>query len=230
MIKERDIETVIDKVLANKGWIDDPEEPDRNVYKRSAKTSEQNRDLERKEPDYILYETGSTRPLIVIEAKRPGKNIEKAMQQCEGYAKRIKAPICYVTDGVYTKTMYRTRGLPLFKNGDEIDEFIRESEALQYLHKNSNEINTLNKKIIKSRKELISIFDSANSLLRAEGLSMGLSRFSEFSNILFLKLISEIESIKEGNHTPPSSSQNIAGTTSRIKKAKICFITLTTQY
>ena len=37
------------------------------------------------------------------------------------------------------------------------------------------------------------IFKDANDLLRKEGLREGIERFSEFSNLLFLKLISEIE-------------------------------------
>ena len=46
------------------------------------------------------------------------------------------------------------------------------------------------------------IFSQANSLLRKEGLRAGLERFSEFSNLLFLKLISEIESDREESGLP----------------------------
>lgn len=69
--------------------------------------------------------------------------------------------------------------------------------ALKYL--NTNEVNTLDKKVIKSRGELISIFSKVNDLLREEGLQQGIERFSEFANILFLKVLSELETIKEEN-------------------------------
>ena len=204
IINERAVETIIDDILANKGWVDHPRNSNRNVYKQAAKTIEQKQSLGGKFPDYVLYRTNSDKPLIVIEAKKPGKNITQAMNQCEGYANSLDAPICYVTDGVYTKTKHIAKQLPLFKNGEEVDEFIRENEALQYLHIGSNEINTLDKRVITSRQELINILDSSNSLLRSEGLSLGLDRFSEFSNILFLKLISELESAqtKPNLHTP----------------------------
>ena len=74
---------------------------------------------------------------------------------------------------------------------------IKESLALKYL--NTNEVNTLDKKVIKSRGELISIFSKVNDLLREEGLQQGIERFSEFANILFLKVLSELETIKEEN-------------------------------
>ena len=61
----------------------------------------------------------------------------------------------------------------------------------------TNEANTLDKKVVKSRNELIQIFKTSNNYLRSEGLKSGDERFTEFSNILFLKLISEMEDIKD---------------------------------
>ena len=48
-----------------------------------------------------------------------------------------------------------------------------------------------------TKQELIKIFAKANDLLRREGLRQGVERFSEFSNLLFLKIISEIEDDRE---------------------------------
>lgn len=48
-------------------------------------------------------------------------------------------------------------------------------------------------RIILSRDELVKIFRELNDTLRGEGLRAGIERFSEFSNILFLKLLSENE-------------------------------------
>jgi type I restriction enzyme M protein len=53
-----------------------------------------------------------------------------------------------------------------------------------------------------SRAELISIFKWANNLLRKEGLRQGIERFSEFANLIFLKLISELEYEREKNDEP----------------------------
>jgi type I restriction enzyme M protein len=53
-----------------------------------------------------------------------------------------------------------------------------------------------------SRRELIGAFAEANDLLRKEGLREGIERFTEFSNLLFLKLISELENDREKNNEP----------------------------
>ena len=56
--------------------------------------------------------------------------------------------------------------------------------------------------VIRTKSELMAKFKSANDLLRKEGLREGIERFSEFSNLLFLKLISEIEIDREGRDEP----------------------------
>jgi type I restriction enzyme M protein len=43
----------------------------------------------------------------------------------------------------------------------------------------------------RSKKEFIQIFSEANDLLRKEGIREGIERFTEFANILFVKLLSE---------------------------------------
>lgn len=194
---ERDTETLIDTQLRNLGWIDSPSDIKRNVWKQSVKTRNQRAALGGKIPDYVLYQTDTDRPIIVIEAKRPYGSVEKALAQGEDYCRRLNAPICFATDGIYVKTRHIESQQPLFKDGEEIDEFIRETIALQYIQQETNEIRTLDRRVIQSRKELIQIFEIANNLLRGEGLQAGLERFSEFANILFLKLISELEDIKE---------------------------------
>lgn len=192
---ERDTEILIDNQLRNLGWHNDPRSPQRNVFQQRAKTSEQKKKLQGLKPDYILYHSDSNSPLAVIEAKRRGRNIHEALQQGIQYADRLDAPIVFATDGVFTKTIHSKVRKPLMLNGEELDELIRETLALKYIA--TNEINTLGKKVIKSRSELISIFSTVNSLLREEGLQKGLERFTEFANILFLKVLSEIEDGKE---------------------------------
>ena len=75
------------------------------------------------------------------------------------------------------------------------DGFEKSGLAVKYIV--TNEVSTLEKRVVQSRSELISIFATVNTLLREEGLQQGLERFTEFANILFLKVLSEIENGKE---------------------------------
>lgn len=197
---ERDIETLLDTIISNLGWIDDINSPNRTIYKQQAKTAEQNKALGRKAPDYVFYQDKSTQPLIVLEVKRPGKDLVAALRQGEDYANIIKAPIVIVTDGVFFRTKYMPNGLPLKYNGEEVKELITQERALEFINQKTNEINTLSIRTIKSRAEMIKVFEESNDLLRTEGIEAGLPRFSEFVNILFLKLISELAEIGEKPH------------------------------
>lgn len=192
---EKDTEYSINNQLINLKWVLDAKSPKRNVFFQQPKTKKQQKLLKGKFPDYVLYPSDSDDPLIIIEAKRIGENIDKALKQGIDYAKKLNAPIVYASDGVFTKTIHIKEKKPLILNGEELDEFIREILALQYI--TSSKVNTLDKRVIKSRAELINIFSTANNLLRVEGISAGIERFTEFSNILFLKLISELEDIKD---------------------------------
>lgn len=192
---ERDAETIIDYKLKNLAWDDYPLSGDRTVWKQSVKTEEQKRKLGGKRPDYTLYPKNSNFPIAVIEVKKRGANIHDALNQGINYAQKIDAPLVFATDGVFTKTIHIKVSKPLMLNHEEVDDLIRESLALQFL--STHEVSTLDRKVIKSRGELISIFNQVNDLLREEGLQQGIERFSEFANILFLKVLSELEAIKE---------------------------------
>ncbi len=192
---ERDTEILIDNQLRNLGWHNDPKSPDRNVFQQRVKTQAQRKKLQGLKPDYILYTSNSSTPIAVIEAKRQGRNIHEALRQGSEYAHRLDASIVFATDGVFTKTIHAKVGKPLMLNGEELDELIREALAIKYIA--TNEVSTLGKRVVQSRSDLISIFATVNSLLREEGLQKGLERFTEFANILFLKVLSEIEDGKE---------------------------------
>ena len=56
--------------------------------------------------------------------------------------------------------------------------------------------------MIAANRELIDIFSYANDLLRQEGMREGVERFLEFSNLLFFKLIDEIENDREKKGEP----------------------------
>lgn len=197
---ERDTETIIDYKLRNLDWEDHPHSKDRTVWKQSVKTDEQKIKLGAMKPDYTLYPKNSNDPIAIIEAKKQGINIFDALQQGAKYAHKLNVPLVFATDGVFTKTLHIKINKPLMLNHEEIEDLIKESLAIQYL--NTNEVNTLDKKVIKSRGELISIFNKVNNLLREEGLQQGIERFNEFANILFIKVLSEIELIKEETGQP----------------------------
>jgi type I restriction enzyme M protein len=126
---ERDTELMIDNQLRNLGWTCDPKASARNVYQQRPKTQAQHRRLGGKRPDYILYRSGSTEPIGVIEAKRQGWNIHQALEQGAQYADILDAPLVFATDGVFTKTLHLKARRPLLLNGEEVDELIREPLA-----------------------------------------------------------------------------------------------------
>lgn len=189
---EADTRVLIDRSLANLGWKFDGTE--KNVFFEQPRTEEEHKKLAGKRPDYVLY-SKDARPLIVIEAKKKGTRLDAALEQGIDYARILGAPLVFATDGVYCKTFHTGANRPPILNGEEIDEFIREVLALRYL--DTYEVNTVSPKVQYDRKELIRIFDEANNMLRGDGLRAGIERFGEFANILFLKLVSESEQIKQ---------------------------------
>lgn len=58
----------------------------------------------------------------------------------------------------------------------------------------TNEVFTIPREVIRSRQELITLFSEINNDFRAAGIHAGITRFTEFANVLFLKLLSEKES------------------------------------
>lgn len=194
---ERDVETLIDIQLKQLGWEDNPKSKLRNVWKQQPKTEEEKEKLDGLKPDYVLYESNSNTPIIIIEAKRPSRDIFGALIQGKEYAKKIGAPIVIATNGIIVKAIHLKTGNTLVLDGDEIDSFFTENIALKFMNEDS--VNTISKKVVESRAELINIFKEANKILRTEGLQAGHQRFSVFSNVLFLKLMSEMQEIKEKN-------------------------------
>lgn len=188
---EKDTVYLINRSLENLGWKF--EGKDKNVYQEQPRTEAERRLLEHKRPDYVLY-SKDHEPLIVIEAKKKGERIDSALEQGIFYAKKLKAPLVFATDGVFCKSFHTQANRTPLLNGEELDEFIREAMAMKFLGEWN--VNTVSQKVQYDRQELIKIFDTANNMLRSEGLRAGEERFGEFANILFLKLISESEQNK----------------------------------
>lgn len=194
---EQNVRTLVDGQLKNLGWNLQPGKKC-NVFQEQPRTDKERKKLKGKRPDYVLYsskEIHREEPLAIIETKKPGVNLDEAIKQGDWYAERLNAPIVFATDGIYYKTLHTKFQKPLYLNGEELDELIRELEAIKFLE--NNEIDTISTEVKYSRQELIKIFEEANNLLRDEGLRAGIERFGEFANILFLKLLGEIEDLKE---------------------------------
>lgn len=187
-VTEREAETAIDIQLTHCGWRLDPRSRRRNVYKQQARTPEQNRKLGRKSPDYVLYACeDSDKPTAIVEAKKPGESMTEALAQAMNrYAKRIGAPIAIASDGWRVKTWHIVRNEPLLIDGREVDELFGPDMAMQFI--SNNNFSSFSKDFTIDKDELISKFKKANNILKNEGFSAGIERFSEFANLMFLKL------------------------------------------
>lgn len=189
--------TQIDRRLENLGWVLDQSNPNCNVFQEQAKTNEQNVKFEGQRPDYVLYESGTDKPIAIIEAKRPGEDLESAMRQAiTKYAKPLQVPLVFAFNETFVTSQHVLQCRPLKVDGEELQEFIDQVTALRFINEGA-EILSAPKGINFSRDELVDIFKEVNNLLRGEGLRDGFERFSAFAEILFLKLMDEFEKLNE---------------------------------
>ena len=191
---ETDIRYQIDRTLEAKGWFLDAQDHRRNVFFEEAvkdRLSHQSiQNLGHKRPDYTLFD--GVIPLAIIEAKKPAvTNLDDALNQAKDYAGRIGIKIIFACNGSTLKSQYLNNNRPLYLNGIEVNEFLPLELLKRFQSEGTNEIFTVPKEVIKSREQLIQLFSELNNDLRAAGLRAGIERFSEFANILFLKLLSE---------------------------------------
>ena len=182
----------IDAILNNLKWDTDEASPSCNVFTERAKTRDQKKALGAFEPDYLLYQSVTDTPVAVIEAKRSGQSLTKALEQAiERYAKPLKINIVFVADGSIVVSHDIRSGKPLRVDEDLVTELLTERQILRHITEGAD---IYTPDVIRhTKQELIQVFGEANDLLRKEGLREGVERFTEFSNLLFLKLISEIE-------------------------------------
>lgn len=191
----------LDAILENLDWHCNEQSADCNVFTERPKTAEQKARLKGAKPDYVLYESGTDRPIAIIEAKRPGQSLIDALKQAiDYYAKPLAISLVFVADGSFVEAHDLRDGHRLQVDGEEVTTLLSERDVLRFLdHGSSIKTPPL---VRHTKQELISAFGAANDLLRKEGLREGLERFTEFSNLLFLKLISEIEEDREVNKEP----------------------------
>jgi type I restriction enzyme M protein len=201
-LKETSTRKKVDLWLNNLGWNTDEESPSCNVTTERALTNEQKQKLKGKEPDYFLYKSGTKDIIASVETKAKGENLESALKDAiEKYATPLEIPIVFVTDGSFFKTWYRKDEKALSLNGEPVNQLLSESVILRFLAEGSSLVSE-SPKVVYTRDQLIAIFKWTDDKLRKEGLRQGVERFTEFANLLFLKLISEIEDFNQKHGEP----------------------------
>jgi type I restriction enzyme M protein len=188
--------------LHNLGWNVNEKDPKCTVTQEQAKTHAQNALFKGNNPDFVLYEPDGLTPVAVVEAKRPGQSLDKAMEQCiTRYAAPIRAPLAFAFNDTFVVAKHTGQNRPLKIDGEELQDFVDQLITLRFVAEGA-EILSAPKGINFTRDELLSIFKGTNNLLRKEGLRDGYERFSAFSEVLFLKLIDESEKLHEHRGMP----------------------------
>ena len=181
--------------LKHLGWILDGENPNCNVFQERAKTVEQARLLQGKRPDYVLYQSHTDKPIAIIEAKRPGLDLDQALRQAINYANLLSVPLAFACNKTFAIAQHIHQDSPLKIDGEEIQDFIDELTAIKFIEEGA-EITLTPLGMNVTRDVLIETYEDANEILRKEGLREGYERFSTFSEILFLKFIDESERLR----------------------------------
>ena len=189
---------VIEKKLSLLGYDTDEAHHDTcNVYRERAKTVLQDNLLDGKNPDFLIYQGGTTNILAVIEAKRPSVSLEKAIDQAiEYYAVPLGIPLIFVYNASSFYACSKERK-PLKIDDIELNDFVDEQTLLKLAESKNGQIETVPEGFTLTRDELIKKFKSANKLLRKAGLRDGYERFSVFADLMFLKLKKDFNEIGE---------------------------------
>ena len=167
-----------------------------NVYRERAKTVFQDNLLNGKNPDFLIYQGGTTRILAVIEAKRPSVTLERAIDQAiDYYATPLDIPLVFVFNASSFFACTKDRK-PLKIDNIELSDFVNEETLIKLIGSNG-EIETVPEGFTLSREDLIKKFKKANKLLRKAGLRDGYERFSVFADLMFLKLKNDFSDIGE---------------------------------
>ena len=189
---------VIEKKLSLLGYDTDESHHDTcNVYRERAKTVLQDNLLDGKNPDFLIYQGGTTNILAVIEAKRPSVSLEKAIDQAiEYYAVPLGIPLIFVYNASSFYACSKERK-PLKIDDIELNDFVDEQTLLKLAESKNGQIETVPEGFTLTRDDLIKKFKSANKLLRKAGLRDGYERFSVFADLMFLKLKKDFNEIGE---------------------------------
>jgi len=190
---EAEVRQQIDKRLTARGWVLDLDAPNRDVFvERSVVqrlSTTQRARLGGLAPDYSLFCDGVAAG--VIEAKKPAVPISAALDQGVEYAERLDIPFVFACNGPVFKSLHVPTGKPLRLNEVEVTEPLSPAQLRRFRQVSGPDLMTVPQTVIASREELIAIFERLNNVMRQAGVRVGIDRFTEFANILFLKLASE---------------------------------------
>mgnify|MGYP000353792770 CR=1 FL=1 len=90
--------TKINNYLINLGWEIDESSPNCNCFTERARTVEENSKFKGNKPDYVLYSSNTFEPIAIIEAKKIGESLDKALEQgITKYAKPLGIKIVFIT-------------------------------------------------------------------------------------------------------------------------------------
>lgn len=203
---EREVENLLEQQLRKLNWRIEVGQKDRQVFRQKPRSKDEINSLKGtgsiKFPDFILYESEKVKePIAIIETKRTEyKDLEQAKDQGMLYAKSLKAKFLFLYNANRFITYYVPTGENLYVDGIELTELL----SLENLKKFQGNKLTLNETAeIKSKSDLINVFKVANDKLREAGVNAGIARFAEFSNLLFLKLVSELNNERHYNISKP---------------------------
>ena len=191
---------LIDETLKNLGWKTNEFGSSCNVFTERPRTEKERQNIKTKFPkgkfpDYVLYSSDEFKPIAIIEAKRTGQNLNKALKQAKEYAECLGINFIFAVDGSIVEAREVKSNDSLKLDGFTITELVNEKSLLRFIDGGAEIFSP--KEIVHTKNELIEIFSYADELLRQEGMREGVERFTEFSNLLFLKLIDEIEEDRE---------------------------------
>lgn len=201
--------------LENLGWVVDERRARNNVRQQRPKTTQQLEAIRRANegrvrfPDFVLFETGTTIPIAVIEAKRPGVSLDQALEQAtEYYAVPLDAPLVFAYNDTFVVGRHLHSGRALKIDGEDVRQFVDEPTCLRFVREGA-ELLSAPKNIHLSREQLIRVFKRQADLLREAGLQAGLDRFGALSDVLFLKLMDEICQLREHSGEPPPIPEHL---------------------
>lgn len=179
----------IDNTLKGLGWRLDGgrDGPANVVFERNLKSFGDVERLERKSPDYTLYDDDDN-IIGLVEAKTARFKVTDGLKQCFGYARKLKLTkaICFCSDGNITRARH-VNGEELRINGEIVEDLLSVNHVKE-LAKNPD-LNLGDE--VRSITQLIRLFNDSQDILRDDGVEAGLDSLREFCLLLFVKVMTE---------------------------------------
>lgn len=84
-----------------------------------------------KAPDFLLYQSGTDRPIAIIEAKRPDDTLTNVLEEVERkYASPLEARLIFAYNDTFINTRYLNKNRPLKIDGEDVRQFVNHYTAL----------------------------------------------------------------------------------------------------